>query len=265
MNFTEKEILTRLDLAHSGIPCADYPVGKSGDIKYNFFLDLEHGYCEVAGSRIHLYGDSIIWAIVFELNGYHNRRGSADIELYYIGNCIDYPISKYPERNYITNSTQIVLISPEEYERITNKEGTDMELFELISSSACEVKIRNSKIKIEHDFSKYESLGIELRDYDNPNNLIGFGDLIRYIHETNPTVINATEEEIEMQIPKDIPKLMTIDQFHFLSAYKKDNPSPSKQETFQLIAKVLVSGDMAFWKPTLKPNNHWTNWESGSL
>src|SRR5689334_12802499 len=97
--FTENEILHQLDLAFNGTPNEYYPEGQPGDIKYNFFLDLEHGYCETAGNRIHLYADSTRWAIVFEKSGYQNRGGSAEIELNYVGNCIDYPIDKYPERN----------------------------------------------------------------------------------------------------------------------------------------------------------------------
>jgi hypothetical protein len=86
--FTENEILNQLDLAFKGIPSEYYPEGRPQDIKYNFFLDLEHGYCETAGNRIHLYGDSTRWAIVFEKSGYQNRGTSAEIQLDYVGNCI---------------------------------------------------------------------------------------------------------------------------------------------------------------------------------
>lgn len=264
MTFIETEILEQLDLAFNQIPSSYYPKGRPEDIKYNFFLDLEHGYCETAGNKIHLYADSTRWAIVFEKSGYQNRGYSAEIELDYIGNCIDYPIDKYPERNYITNSSRIILISPEEYERISNKNGSDMEQFELLSSTATEVMIRNDKIQIEHDPKKYEAVGIKLREHDNPKKLIGYGDLVRYLNETSPTVINATESEIKKHIPSDLPKIMTINEFHFVSAYEKDNP-PSGQETYKLIAKVLITKDTTFWKPTQKPNNHWTNWESGHL
>jgi hypothetical protein len=57
---------------------------------------------------------------------------------------------------------------------------------------------------------------------------------------------------------------MTINEFHFVSAYNKSKP-PSIQETYKLIAKVLLTKDTTNWKPTEKPNNHWTNWESGNL
>lgn len=58
MTFTEIEILEPLELAFNGTPSKYYPTRQPEDIKYNFFLDLEHGYCETAGNRIHLYADS---------------------------------------------------------------------------------------------------------------------------------------------------------------------------------------------------------------
>lgn len=264
MPFNEIEILKQLDLAFNQTPSEFYPQGQPEDIKYNFFLDLEHGYCETAGSRIHLFADSARWAIVFEKSGYQNRGTSAEIELNYVGNCIDYPIDKYPERNYITNSDRIILINPTEFERIENKEGAEMETFELIGQGIIEIKIRDKFVPFDNNYINYEKVGIEIRDYDNPKKLIGFGDWVRYLHETNPSLISATEDEIRKHIPKDIPKLMTIEEFHFVSAYEKTNP-PSQQETYKLIAKVLTTTDTTNWRPTQKPNNSWKNWESGNL
>jgi hypothetical protein len=264
MSFTEEEIFKQLDLAFQGIPNEYYPNGRAGDIKYNFPLDLEHGYCLTAGSKIHLYADKNRWAIVCEKSGYQNRGGDAEIELDYFGNCVNYPVDKYPERNYISNASNVVLISGEEYDRISNKEGTDYEKFELVSPSATEVNIRGKNIKIEHNLSKYIGLGIIPREDDNPKHLIGFGDLIRYINETDPSAISATEKEIKEHLPAHLPKLMTIDKFHFESVYDKKN-SPSTLETYQLIAKILVTRDTSLWKPTLKANNHWSNWISGNL
>jgi hypothetical protein len=264
MTFTETEILEQLNLAFNGIPSKYYPVGRPEDIKYNFFLDLEHGYCETAGSRIHLYADSTRGIIVFEKSGYQNRGTSAEIELNYIGNCINYPVDDYPERNYITNSSHVILIDLTEFERIENKECAEMETFELIEQSIKEIKIRDKFVPFDSDFKHYEKVGIEIRTEGNPKKLIGFGDLIRYLHETNPTLISATEEDIRKHIPKDVPKLMTIEQFHFVSAYERTN-LPSQQETYKLLAKILVTRDTTNWKPTQKPNNNWKNWESGNL
>ena len=264
MTFNESEILEQLDLAFNGTPSKYFPSGQKEDVKYNSLLDLEHGYCETAGSKIHLYADSTKWVIVFEKSGYQNRETSAEVELNYVGNCIEYPVDKYPERNYITNSSRVILIDPIEFERIENKEGAEMETFELIGQNIKEIKIRDKFVPFDNNYKNCEKVGIKIRDNDNPKKLIGFGDLIRYLHETNPTLISATEDEICKHIPKGIPKLMTIDEFHFISAYEKEN-LPSQQETYKLLAKILVTSDTTNWKPTQKSNNSWRNWESGNL
>lgn len=44
------------------------------DEPYCFFMNLEHGYFYTANSRLTLYADESRWAIVFEKNGYANRR-----------------------------------------------------------------------------------------------------------------------------------------------------------------------------------------------
>ena len=193
MKFNEAEILEQLDLAFYGVPSKFFPTGKPNDIRYNFFLDLEHGYCETAGNRIHLYSDSTRWAIVFEKSGYNNRGTSAKIELTYIGNCIDYPIYEYPERDYatISNTSTVILIDPFEFERVENKVGTEMETFELIGKGVKEIKIRDKYCPFDNNYKNYEKVDISVINYDNPDHLIGFGDLIRYLHETNPAVIRV--------------------------------------------------------------------------
>jgi len=264
MNLTENGILNEIDLAFKGMPGANFPTIEGRVYKYIFFLDLEHGYCETANSKIHLYADERKWAVVFEKCGYQNRGSSVEIELHYIGNCIEYLIDINPDSVTVTNTKYIYLIVPDELGRIENKSGNEMEQFELIDASISEVRIRGKMVKVELDANKYEAIGIKLREYDNPKKLIGFGDLIRYFSDTNPEIISATEKEIRTQIPDDLPKIMAINNFHHSSVYDKET-IPSETETYQLIAKVLTERSADFWKPKLVPNNHWSNWESGHL
>lgn len=258
MIYTEHDILNELDGAFHSEISKYYPKGNSNDIKYIFFLDLEHGYCETAGSRIHLYADSVNWAIVFEKSGYQNRGNYADIELDYVGNCIKYITDEFDGQKYISNSKNITIITPEEYERIADKDG-----FELIEHSTTNINVKSKTINIKYDYQLYSSLDI-IGKYENPKKLMSFGGLVRYLYDTQPEVIQSSEDEIRTQLPPNIPKIMTLDQFHFSSFYDKENP-PSKQELFQLIAKVLVNQDKSLWHPTEAPNNHWSNWESGNL
>lgn len=266
MNFSEKDILTKLDSAFLGSPDTDFPLGKAEDVYYNFFLDLEMAYTFVAGSKIHLYGDQNRWAIVFERNGYDTRGESANIELTYVGNCITYHVDHDQENNrtYYSNSSSVSLISQAEFERIRNKHGKEMEVFEMISADAKNVMVHGHLVHLVHEKEKYEAIGIHLREDDNPKNLIGFEQLVRYISDTNPSVFAATDSEIRQYIPKDLKEIMTIDKFHFSSVYDKAHP-PSSQEMFEQIAKVLVIQNPNEWKPTRPANNHWSNWESGML
>lgn len=175
--FNETEILEELDLAFNGIPGRHYPVAREQDIKYNFFLDIEHGYCVTAGSYIHLYADETKWAVVFEKSGYQNRGCSAEITLDYVGNCINYSVNEYPERNYITNSSRITLIEPEEFERIQNTEGEGMETFELIGNNNKEIKVRDTMVPFDNDSGNYEKAGIAVRIMVIPENLSDSGTL----------------------------------------------------------------------------------------
>ena len=72
------------------------------------------------------------------------------------------------------------------------------------------------------------------------------------------------KDDIKTHLPNDLPEILVIDKFHFESVYNKDS-FPSKQEIYQLIAKILVTRNPDLWKPKNKPNNHWSNWESGNL
>src|SRR4051812_43217428 len=55
--FSESDILNELDLSYKELPGKYIPTSHT-DVTYNIFPDLEHGYCVIASSRIHLYSDS---------------------------------------------------------------------------------------------------------------------------------------------------------------------------------------------------------------
>lgn len=242
-----------------------YPAATEDSTFYHFWLDLEHGYCKTAGSRIHLYANNEKWAVVTEKSGYFNRGLYAGIELNYFGTCIDYVVRESPYGTNMSNTVDIELISGDELDRICNEGGDgEMDGFEMVSPDAAYVIIRGKEIAIEQDISKYRNLGIHSRaEYTSPH-LISFEDLLRYYNDTMPEVIQATESEIKQHLIGDIPRLMTIDHFHYSTVYQ-DNHNPAGEELYQLIADILITKDVYCWKPTLPVNNHWSCWESGSL
>jgi hypothetical protein len=226
---------------------------------YKFFLDLEHGYFYTAGSRITLLGDNERWAIVFEKTGFANRSGHAEIELNYYGNClINLEIAGF-EDQFICNAKYLILIDGND---LTNIESD----FELISKEAKSIKVRGQDIVIEQDIEKYLERGIQIQDFDNPDNLIDFQSLIRYLDEENKEIFRANEQELRTCLPGDLPLLLQIDRWHHKPYSEYGGVKPREYETFQMIADILVTKDINKWKPTLKANNDWRNWpEAGGL
>ena len=226
---------------------------------YTFFLDLEHGYCHTAGSRISLYADDSRWAIVFEKSGYANRGSAGAIELNYFGNCLINLEKAGENHEYSSNSKVVTLIAPSEFDRIQSG-------FELVAQEALNVNVRDVHLPIEHDPEKYRQKGIPIITYNNPDHQIDFPSLIRYLEEENPEIFKASDEELALCLPKDLPKIFEIDTWHHISYGIVDGPKPSEIETFQLIADILISKDTTIWKPTLPPNNDWRNWpKAGGL
>lgn len=264
MSFTENDILEELDAVFKGVKSA---LGAAFDGQA-FFLDLESGYLSVANSRIHLYADETNWAIVFEVNGYHNRGMSAQIDLIYIGNCIDPPVSKSAPADlgiYASNASAIGLFS-----NVTNIYLIDEEAFsaieledefEIIDPSAKEIKIRDTAISIDINKSRYEE---EKISFSNDLFLPEFKDLLRYLSATDNKLVFAKEAEIKARLPKNLLKIETLKAFHHKSIYEKEN-TPSSYETYQQIARVLTTGNIGHWNPSLEINNHWKNWDSGNL
>ncbi len=248
----EKEILAELDASFLGVAGKFYPKKTDSNVLYNFFIDLEHGYFLTAGNKIHLFADSKRWAIIFEVNGYNNRLNQAQIQQIYIGNCIKYNKEKNSNLEYISNINFLPIIDELEFEKAMENQTNNKF-----------INIRNKKVRFENDYKKYEKLGIKIND-SNYTAKISLGEFIRYLQETNPAILNATQKELKANIPKNIPYLTTINEYHYASFYNKELP-PSKQETFLLIAKILASRNIAKWQPTLKANNHWSNWVSGNL
>ncbi|MEM1325780.1 MAG: hypothetical protein AAGI23_07500 [Bacteroidota bacterium] len=262
--FTQNDILQELDLIFTNTYAPSTIEKSKTRTHFFFFLDLEHGYFHTADSRIHLYADTKRWAVIFEKIGYNNRGFIAEIDLNYIGNCVAYVLEDNGTYESISNTKAIYLIDNREFNRIQNKVGSDMEQFELIAPEMQSIRIRKKRVPVSLDADKYEQLGIKIRNYENPRRLIDFESLVRYLAAVKPASIRATAEEIRTQLPKDLPKLMTINGFHHLSVYD-EHRLPSQVETYQLIANILVHRNPDLWRPTLPPNNHWSNWESGHL
>ena len=205
-----------------------------------------------------MFSNDDFWVITFEKSGFGNRSGECEIMIDYLGTGLVNQPNSNENNGFITNTRYVHLIHSE-FKRI--EDG-----FELVSKKASDIVIRNQKLPIEQDISKYKTLGIEIQSFDNPKQQIDFVSLVRFLNEKHKEVFYATEEELRFFIPESIPRIMTIDEWHHTTIAEYGGNKPSENETFQMIADILATKDKSLWKPQLKPNNHWRNWpKAGGL
>ncbi len=229
---TEEEILKTFDSSLSGT--------------YSDFINLNHGYFELANSRLSLFKDGEQWAMVFEKIGYNYRSGApVGMEIYFFGNCLrDLDVFNGQESNY-------------DYLGVPNN------IDEVLEANGNKIIIRDSAVIIPTDLSAYKKYGIEW-DFDGKNYP---GAVLKWLAEEHPDLTRATDKEVMRCIPKNLKKIMVLDEW-YNEPYSKSEVTtkPSNQKTFQMLAKVLVTGDTTLYKPVREPNTHWSFYpESGGL
>jgi hypothetical protein len=175
--------------------------------------------------------------------------------------------------------------------------------------------IRGEQIALSHNKSDYINAGIELKEYEPGK--ISIEEVCRLLITTHQALLRATDEELYKSLPKDLEKIMVIDEWHhrdfiemdistisdehlrrtyefnknlgsgpeymeyekFAAMFRQQEQSnvdfnhsqrednrPGSYDTWQLIAKVIATGDISFYKPKSQPNSHWMNWlDSGHM
>jgi hypothetical protein len=217
---------------------------------YKCFINLEEPEFFTAGSRLTLYGDKYRWAIVFEKSGY--SAGAGTIELTYFGNCLINQERVGVKDLDTSNQKLITLTTGDEMQKIETQ-------FEFVSNKSNMIKIRDIAFPINHNLDDYEKKGIHIIEDDNPDRLIDFASLTRYLYETYPYVFYATNNELRSCLPNNLPMIMQIYKWHH-EQYDSTGRRPSDYETYSMIADILVSKDTSRWNPKLSSNTDWRNW-----
>jgi uncharacterized protein DUF7003 len=173
--------------------------------------------------------------------------GGIDDALYCFGNCL----AKAPG------------ISPERTLRPV-KDGDSGPLFEppdgmTLRSGATDLRIRGRSVEVPRAPEHYLQRDVFL---ESPPDVQGF-ELLRGLLPENRELLLATDEEIQALLPPDLPRLLRLDEWSHPDISEGDLPSESP--TFQLLAKVLETGDVSLYKPRSKPNTHWSRWPEGGI
>ena len=257
------------------------------------FITLEHPYIFTIDGRLNVFrSDDGRWAIASEILGYNPRGSFISLEIRYFGNCL-FNLNVEGDRpyNYYT-------ASPLDWDNFqeTVDDG------EFILPDAKFWLVRGKEVPLSHNLQDYLEAGIGLKEYEPGE--IRAEEAGRLLMLKYSDLFRATDEELYKSIPKDLEKVLVIDEWYHKEFHQSQSPyesrevlamfdltnpevnamvqreldkdnkrnaelwesRPSGYETWQQIADVIVTGDPSLYKPTLQPNSHWSNWpEAGSL
>jgi hypothetical protein len=72
----------------------------------------------------------------------------------------------------------------------------------------------------------------------------------------------ANDEERTANVFPEMKQVLQLDEWNHPNVVE-DSDRPSKNETFKQLAQVLSTGNASWYRPTLPPNTHWSNWPEG--
>lgn len=226
------------------------------------FPMLDNGYVYLAATRMRLFRSSDDWALVIEVFGFSPRAGIPSVSVQTYASRLrnrDAP-DKYRTREAYDN---YLLHHP--YDEFRSFDVVDdgpwhtSESDEEISSTAESIVVRGRETPFPTS-QALEQYGIELSE---PPTLMTF-ELCRYLAAEYRDRVLATPEEARVSVPLELEEILCLDAWAHPDLCNDERPSGS--ETFQQIARVLSSGEVSVYQPTVAPNTHWRHWpEGGSL
>jgi hypothetical protein len=224
------------------------------------FPMLDNGYVYLAATRLSLFRAPRDWAMVIELFGFSPRAGLPDL-------CVSTFASTLfnrdaPER-YVTTEAheQYLRNRPNNEARyffpIEEGEWQDAENGErLCNNTQAGVVLRKGRRAIPSaaDCARHE-IAVE-----DPNELRVF-ELCRYLAAVARDDVLATLDERRVSVAPGMQQLIVLDDWHHPDL--ANGECPSELESFQQLARVLETGDGAFYRPSRAGNTHWKNWPDG--
>lgn len=289
---TEDEILKSLD---------DYKLGW-----YCQFVNLGHVYSYLIDCRLNVFkGKDDQWAIVSEKLGYNPRAGGIVLDICYFGNCLRnlehyngqdinyYTVSPIDRENffndtvngeYLTKDAKFWTIRGKKIELSHNKQdyldvGIELKEYEPGEISLEDVGrlliTKHRDLLRATDQELYKSIPQDIKKilvidewYHRDFNEIIIPSIsdehLKATYEFNKNLV-ADQEYMDYESFATLFRKQEQTNTDFNQGQWQDN-RPSSYETWQLLAKVIVTGDTSLYKPTLAPNTHWKNWpDSGSM
>ena len=223
------------------------------------FPMLDNGYVYLAATRLSLYRSPQDWALAIEIFGFSPRAGTPDVTVHTFASRLrdrDKP-GQYAKRAaydaYLRDNPHNEARS---FHPVADDEWQDEEDPELVSKDAMQVTVRGRAIEIP-TLGGLARHGIELSE---PPRLSVF-ELCRYLAAVDLEGVLATPKERRVSVFPEMKELLVLKQWQHPDVVEDERPSGSR--TFQQLARVLETGDVSLFRPTEKPNTHWSHWPEG--
>jgi hypothetical protein len=286
---TEEEIYEKLDNSNDGY--------------YFSFVELGDVYSYLIDTRLNVFtSNENQWAIAVERLGYNPRAAAIILQISYYGNCLInleycnerqtnyyniYPIDTdnfnetvvneaiKPEAKFWLVRGQQVSLSHEKTDylkaEITLKEYEPNEI--CVEEAARLAILTHRDLFRATDKELYKSIPTDLNKilvidewYHKDFNIQVLpsmtDDELEYAFEFNKTLgSHLVDTSLEDFIKKFRQQEMFLDT---LSRKMWKSSRPSSYETWQQIAKVIVTNNKTNYNPSMKPNTHWKNWKNSS-
>lgn len=227
------------------------------------FPMLDNGYVYLATTRFSLFRSAADWALVIEVFGFSPRAGIPDTSIQTFSSRLD---RRDPPENYVSREAYENYLAQNPYNEyrtiypIEEGDWQDPEDGELVCEQPAEILLRRRPVKVPSK-PELEREGISL---EQPPRVQVF-ELCRYVAAVARNDVLATPSERRISVRPEMDQLLQLEEWHHPNVVD-DSKRPSGCETFQQLAKVLETGDVRYYSPSMAPNTHWKNWpEGGSL
>ena len=287
---TEEEILNTLDNSNDGYYCS--------------FIELGHVYSYLIDTRLNVFrDDKDHWAVAIERLGYNPRAGAIVLDINYYGNCLtnlefynERPTSYYSiypidfdtfnetiESESLKSDAKFWLVRKQQVSLSHNKQdylnaGIELKEYEPNEISAEEV----GRLVVSQNRDLFRATENEL--YKSiPTDLKKILVLDDWHHKDFQLQISSkmTDEHLRQtfELNKNLTGLGGMTFESFAQSFRQqeilnddwnreiwENNRPGSYETWQLIAKVIVTNYTKQYKQNIETNTHWTNWpDAGSM
>jgi len=223
------------------------------------FPMLDDGTVYLAATRLSLHRSPQDWALAIEMFGFSPRAGTPDLTVHTFASRLrdrgkpDRAVSRKVTDAYLRDNPHNEVRT---FHPVGDDDWQDAEDLELVSEDAMQVLLRGQPFEMPHP-DAYAKHGIDLSEAPR----VQVFELCRYLAAVRRHEVLATPKERRVNVFGELKELLVLDQWHHPDIAEDERPGGSR--TFQQLARVLETGDVNLYRPTDKPNTHWSHWPEG--